>query len=244
MPRRPNTKSTSIYWLVDTRTGLPFYCGKTVKNPNQRLIEHKSNSPRHPNRPLCARLIELGDNVHIQVIMVVPCGEDWREAERRWIWRLRSIYLNIVNISNGGDGTPGYIPTPETRAKMRAAKLGRPRTPETRAKIAIASAGRKHTAETRAKMSAIAKLRPPPVDENGHGYRKGKTWKPTHEHLERRRLNQKPPTEEGRAKMSAASAAYWGAPENRKRKSETFIAYWASSENREKRRQKRAAQNV
>ncbi len=54
--------------------------------------------------------------------------------------------------------------TPETRAKMSAAKKGKPgnwlgksHTPETRAKISAAKKGKKgtpHTPETRAKISA------------------------------------------------------------------------------------------
>lgn len=48
----------------------------------------------------------------------------------------------------------------ETRAKLRAAKLGKPRSPETREKIRAARLGTPHSAETREKISATLKGQP------------------------------------------------------------------------------------
>lgn len=48
----------------------------------------------------------------------------------------------------------GYSPTPETRAKMRAAAIGRKLLPETIEKIRQAALGRKASPETCAKLSA------------------------------------------------------------------------------------------
>ena len=57
------------------------------------------------------------------------------------------------NLTDGGEGTIGYYPTPETRAKQSAARKGKPKSPEWRAKIAVALAGKPKSPEHRAKMS-------------------------------------------------------------------------------------------
>lgn len=46
--------------------------------------------------------------------------------------------------------------SPETRARMSAAQLGKKQSAETRAKVAAAGVGRRHSPETRAKMSRAA----------------------------------------------------------------------------------------
>lgn len=52
------------------------------------------------------------------------------------------------NLTEGGDGTHGYRPTPETLAKMRARRA----SPETRAKMSAAHTGRQWSESTRAKL--------------------------------------------------------------------------------------------
>lgn len=60
----------------------------------------------------------------------------------------------------------GHKHTPETRAKMSAARRGRPLTAETRAKISATNISRTLSEETRAKMSAAAIRR---FEKNGVG---------------------------------------------------------------------------
>lgn len=180
MPRIPNTRPTLIYWLFDVRpetmiewpNGRPFYCGKTVLKPSARFAKHRSDAKRCINRPISQRLTECGSYVRLQIMETVSSGDDWPARERFWISSLRSLYPDTVNITEGGQGSPGYLPSPETRAKRSASLKGRVFSVEHRAKIGLASKnrapgvyakigesqrGRTATLETRAKLSAAGK---------------------------------------------------------------------------------------
>jgi len=50
-------------------------------------------------------------------------------------------------------------PSPETRAKLRAAQIGRKLSPETRARMRQAQTGKRHSAKTRAQMTASQRTR-------------------------------------------------------------------------------------
>lgn len=188
MPRRPNTRPTLIYWLVDIRpetidagwpSGKPFYCGKTVIAPADRLRCHKYSRSRTGHR-LKEKLRECGDFVQILIVETVQPSADWAARERFWIEHLRIVYPDAVNTSNGGDGAPGNIHTPESRAKMSAARKGVRLSSEWRAKVSAGLRGNRnhqgktHSAETRAKMSAAKmgeKLSPDRIAKLRAGHR-------------------------------------------------------------------------
>ena len=60
----------------------------------------------------------------------------------------------LRNLTDGGEGASGRIPSEEVRAKLSAANTGKKHTPEARANMSAANIGRKHTPDTRAKLSA------------------------------------------------------------------------------------------
>lgn len=170
MPRRPNTRSTRIYWLIDTRpetllahpTGKPFYCGKTVKDAIERLQAHRVAARMYPGRPISRQLSECGKHVRVDVVEVISPHADWSERERFWIANLRCAFPDCVNVSSGGDGVPGLVHSVSTRAKMSAWQKGikrHPPTDETRSKIGSANKGRPVSNETRTKLSDLAKNR-------------------------------------------------------------------------------------
>lgn len=160
MPRRPNTKPTSIYWLVDTRPetltdwpdGLPFYCGKTVGKIQRRLAGHKRDALRFPGREMGKRLIACANYVEIRCTEIVPIKGDWIERERCGIKFIRDNFPECLNIADGGEGPAGRIPSAKTRALLRAANLGKKATPETRAKLSAALKGRKLPEDVVARM--------------------------------------------------------------------------------------------
>lgn len=169
MPRIPNIRPTNIYWLYDIRPetlvewpkGQPFYCGKTVSNVEVRLREHQRDAKnKHPNRAISKRLARCDGFTRIQIMEVVPSDGDWRECERHWIRSLRERFSGCVNLSDGGEGTPGTIHTVESRAKMSAARKGRKHSAEHCARIGAANRHRIQSAETRAKISAARMGRP------------------------------------------------------------------------------------
>jgi len=149
--RQKNTKDTFIYWLVDTRTNTPFYCGKTVDKPERRLRNHISDANRY-DRPICRRLRECAGNIRVQIMEIVPVDGDWVAREKRWIEILRFSFPDNANIADGGQGVPGFIQSAETIAKKRASRLGKVTSPETRAKQSAAQMGKPVSHEARVKI--------------------------------------------------------------------------------------------
>lgn len=142
-----------IYCLYDPRTGELRYIGKSDR-PRQRLanqLNEKSNTYR------ChwiQELKSLGLKPIQVVIDAVPAGTDWQSVERAYIRGARAITGDrLTNGTDGGDGVPGL--SDESRARIRAAWVGRKHRPDSMIKIGEASRGRRHTSEYREYMSAI-----------------------------------------------------------------------------------------
>jgi hypothetical protein len=162
MARIPNTRPTNIYWLFDVRPetlvghpkGRPFYCGKTVHDVGVRQREHRRDANRHASRPVSAWMLACEDHVRVQIMEIVPVGSRWGERERWWIQTIHVLHPGGANVSAGGEGTPGCVPTAATRAKMSAARKGQKHSPEHCAKIGDANRRRVIKPETRAKISA------------------------------------------------------------------------------------------
>lgn len=144
MPRRPNTRPTTIYWLVDTRpetiaigwpTGYPFYCGKTVFSVERRLGGHRRAAVLQPHRPISQWITACGNFIRVHVVEVVPLGQSWVDGERRWIKCLRANFPICVNVNDGGEGMPGYVQSDELRKAVSKFHKGRKRSAKTRARI-------------------------------------------------------------------------------------------------------------
>src|SRR5690606_23888921 len=83
---------------------------------------------------------------------------------RKKILEREQHYLDIIfspeakrdtyNMLETAGSLLGFIPSPETRALVNAARKGESHTPGTRAKISEAKSGISHSPETRAKISA------------------------------------------------------------------------------------------
>lgn len=58
----------------------------------------------------------------------------------------------LRNLTNGGEGTSGWVATPEFREKRRQIMLGQKRSEDTKQKIALAHRGKKVSEETREKL--------------------------------------------------------------------------------------------
>lgn len=169
---RMETRPWEIYVLVDPRTDGVRYVGVTFRG-KARFREHLSRAVTggQTHRDCWIRsLISIGERPVYRTIERGQ-GAGWQDAERAWIARYRES-VDLVNHTDGGDGTPGCIPSPELRRKwseMRSgvpyppgrvsAMLGMHHTPEARAKISAAVKGRKASTETRAKLSRAAKKR-------------------------------------------------------------------------------------
>lgn len=163
--RIPGT--TIIYSLIDPITREIRYVGKTVQGLKRRLATHIDEAARFGNRWVqrwVNVLVNGGSKPVIKMLERVS-NEEWVSAECKWIKAMWDYGCPLTNLTKGGDGVVGYIPTQETRDRISKANLGRVFSQETRKKISEALKGKKHTQEAKNKMSKAKKGRPLPPDQ-------------------------------------------------------------------------------
>lgn len=127
MTRRLEIRPTTIYWLEDHRpetlrrwpNGKPFYCGKTVFSPQKRFEQHRYQASMSPNRNLSKRILACDIHVRVRTMEVVPVGADWEARERWWIYTLRLLWSDCLNVASGGQGSSGTIHSRQSRSNMR-----------------------------------------------------------------------------------------------------------------------------
>lgn len=215
-------RMTRIYTLSDPRDGAVRYVGKTCMSLRKRLRDHIREADSGRWRSHSARWIRSLSALGLAPLMQqidTAHGDAWVEIETYHIAKYRADGASLTNITAGGEGMMGWNPSPETRAKMSAAKkgkrLGIPPSPQTIAALRLANTGkvipdkqkaaqsakmtgRKASAETKAKMSVTRKGRP-----SG------------------------PMSLETRAKLSLAAIARFSDPAERERTRVTTIAQFA-----------------
>jgi hypothetical protein len=158
-----------------------FYVGKGKGN---RAYSTKDRNRHH--KAICAKLSREGFAMEVRM---VATGLSEKEAfvleiERIAFWR--SAGVDLVNLTNGGEGASGYKPTAKMREYLSLVNTGKKRSEETKRKLSEARKkwdfseetkkkisntlrgrpahfkGRHHTEEAKAILSAKAKLRGPP----------------------------------------------------------------------------------
>jgi predicted GIY-YIG superfamily endonuclease len=117
---------TKIYILE--RNGIPFYVGKTLQEIKDRYYTH-------------------GDRKANSEIVEIDCVDDneWRFWESWYIRLYKSWGFELENKNNGGGGRgPGWIPSPERNAKIKASMKNHSQyyTEEVRQRISEKNKGR------------------------------------------------------------------------------------------------------
>lgn len=172
-------RTWEIYSLEDPRTGEIRYVGVTFR-VKARLREHMSRAVRggRTHRDCWLRSLIAAGLRPTCAILEQGCDDRWPERERFWI---AAHKLMLTNHTDGGEGTPGYVPTPELRAKWSAMRSGVPYPPTRRS----AMLGRRHTAEARAKirLAGTGRVMPASMKAAVSAARKGKQL--TAEHREK-----------------------------------------------------------
>lgn len=161
-------KTWTIYALLDpvplADAGDVRYVGWTVKTAWNRLRTHcgaaRSKKSQDYNSWKSRWLRSLLAAGLMPVPIVLETGTDmdlWKDAEKKWIAHYRALGARLTNATDGGDGTPGHVQSPETRAKIaersKVSQRGRKHSPETRAKMSASATARQSTPEARAAMS-------------------------------------------------------------------------------------------
>jgi group I intron endonuclease len=158
---------TSYVYLVTCLPSGKQYVGIT-NNIRRRWNDHVSGALRDAshNWALANAIRKYGRASF--AIQEIDRFENWEEAcaaEQFHIACYRTRSPQGMNLTFGGEGTPGLsIPkSPETRAKIAAGNRGRIQSDEAKALVSAANKGRKWTPEQRAALSLIrtGKTRPP-----------------------------------------------------------------------------------
>ena len=129
---------TKIYALKD-ETGKIRYVGRTTKLLNIRLSQHLSKARSNDTSHRCnwiRTVFKRGFLPEISLLGEVS-GNGARE-EAAWVEYFKEEGLDLVNSTDGGDGCPGLIFSPEALKKIGDASRGRPCRPETRQRLSEA----------------------------------------------------------------------------------------------------------
>jgi hypothetical protein len=151
-----------IYAFRDPRTGEARYVGVAC-DMRKRFAHHKHlalHGDQTHKATWLRSLFAEGLIPDVDILEVVP-ADAWMEAERKWISHFRAEGCDLTNLTDGGEGTTGHRATEETRARQRAAHVGRPKSEAHKAAIAAARKGHVKSAEHRARLSAALKGRVP-----------------------------------------------------------------------------------
>jgi group I intron endonuclease len=149
-------KSYSVY--IHTTPSKKRYVGITCKKPERRW--QNGNGYKH-QLAFYRAIIKYGwDNITHEIIAdgLTEDKAKAMEIELISMYRTQNSHYGY-NCTAGGDGSTGFYPSEETRAKMSAARVGKPLSDETKFKIGASQKGKYVSAETRAKIGAASKGR-------------------------------------------------------------------------------------
>ena len=154
-----------VYTIIDGTNDFE-YIGQTTRSVKQRFKEH-ANAPYRIGKAIRAH---GADMFVLAILKVCYSKEEMDFWERHFIKSRNTMTPNGYNLTEGGEGMPGFSPSEETRAQMSASRTGEKNhffgkhyTNEARTRISMArlgnnnSLGFRHTDESKARMS-IAKL--------------------------------------------------------------------------------------
>lgn len=134
-------KTVRIYSLHDPRVNSVRYVGFTSRTLEERLAAHLYRKEGNSHRVNWIRkLINDGVIPIILLLEEVPFS-DYEIAERWWITHFKKQGANLVNATDGGDGSPGRIQSKEEIAKRIQSRAGYKHSMVTRQKISRANKG-------------------------------------------------------------------------------------------------------
>jgi len=156
-----------VYMYLD-QDNVPFYVGKG-RDSRYRIPKHIKKSC--PNRFLTNKILKVGiNNIQIKFLYTNLSEEQAFYLEEYYIAGIgrRDLGLGpLCNLSNGGEGPSGRIPSKETRQKMSVAHTGLTATDETKQKMSVANKSMIFSIEHRSKLSKANKGRVP-VNKGAH----------------------------------------------------------------------------
>jgi group I intron endonuclease len=160
---------TGYIYKITNPTGR-VYIGKTIR-PNDRISFYRNiNSKKTDQKILGNSILKYGWDNHIFEIIDQSPAELLNELEIKYIKKYNSFHYdnqNGMNLTRGGEGTLGRIPTPEQKNKLSKALKGKKHSIETRQLMSSLKIGKSsnfkghtHTIESKQKISLANKSRP------------------------------------------------------------------------------------
>lgn len=146
-------KKMVVYKIENLLDGK-IYIGKTARTLAERLKEHLKNS----GTSYIARAIQKYGIEEFDISIVAECEteEQLNELEKFYINHFNCKVPNGYNLTDGGEGTAGFIVPEKTRKKLSDLKKGFPGHPHTensRKKIGAVHRGKITSTKTKAKIS-------------------------------------------------------------------------------------------
>jgi len=167
-----------IIYKATNKVNGKIYIGKTIHNLSARLHRHL-----RADFPFSKALKKYGmESFDIEVIDHSDNHDDLAEKEKYWIKHYGSKGKNGYNLTDGGDGIPGWNHSEETRKKMSDARIGTrvseevkkilsnahkgvPLSEQHRNSIGLAHLGYKHSEESKIRMSISQRGLKKPMSE-------------------------------------------------------------------------------
>lgn len=153
----PLTSRFIVYALTDPRTAAIRYIGMSRQGLNRpRQHAHPSSCARKTPVACWARAIRARGETY-GILVLEQCADlgSVAIAEAKWIAKLRSAGVALLNLTDGGEGMQN--PSQEVRDRMSRDRTGKkrpPRSAEWCANISKATKGRKMSAEQVEAMAA------------------------------------------------------------------------------------------
>lgn len=138
-----------------------FYVGKGCGDRAYRIRRRNKH-----HTAIVASLRKNGLSVCVRIIYSGLREKDALDMEVKRILHWKNSGVQIVNVTNGGEGTSGFFHSVKSREKMSKAKIGLPgrktmlgrfHSEATREKMSLSHRGKEKSLETRAKLSASLK---------------------------------------------------------------------------------------
>jgi group I intron endonuclease len=156
-----------IYKAVNKINGK-VYIGKTTYDLEFRLKAHINRA----KQPFQFAIRKYGrDGFDVSIVAHAETEAELSAKEMEWIKKCDCRGPKGYNMTDGGEGSLGYVATPEARAKISQSRKGRkfgPRSDEFKKLMSDKLKGRKLrplTEEAKRKISEAMLRRPPPSEE-------------------------------------------------------------------------------
>lgn len=152
-----------VYVYEDPRPGMDWAAIYVGKGRGDRF-RHHLRCRRHSNRIFAGKLAKIKDAGLTPRITVIPVVSESiaLQIESGLIaiyGRINTGTGTLCNMTDGGDGVSGYIPTKEERDAQSKRMTGRVKTDEHRRNLSLALTGNRHSEQTLEKLRKIANER-------------------------------------------------------------------------------------